>query len=198
MVPPQVKLSIVIPTIAGREESLARAIEAYEKYTKGISHEIIVVKDEPTWPTACNVGYGRAKADIILFGADDLDPCKGWWREPVFWLSKRDELPNPKVMDYSEDGVFSNHLDGEDLDLTHFTRVPIMRRDQWERIGPWPELIYYADIWVSEKARTLGIRTRNIHSYKFIHHWSQIGRVDSKVNLDESGFALNREREKMV
>lgn len=192
------RLSVILPTISGREASLARALAAYEDTLKGCSHEIIIVKDEPTWPTACNVGYKRSKGDVVHFSADDLEPLPGWWKEPLKALKTIDELPNPKVLDYSIDGNFSNVKDGADGDLTHFTRIPIMTRSQYERIGPWPEIVYYADIWVSEKARTLGIRTRCMHSYQFLHHWCGIGRVDSTANLDAAGFALNRLREEMV
>ena len=73
-----------------------------------------------------------------------------------------------------------------------------MRRDQYERIGPWPEIPYYADLWVSEKGRTIGIETRMIHSYAFVHHWSQIGRIDTVRNLDESGRELKALREQMT
>jgi len=168
-----------------------------ETLKDGPSHEIIVIKDGGTWPAACNQGYYESTGDVIYFGADDLEPLPGWYKEVLDWLKREDELPAAKVMD--PDGSFSNAIDGTNLELTHFTRVPIMRRDQWERIGPWPEdLIYYADLWVSEKGRTLGIRTRLFYSYIFLHHWSQIGRVDSKVNMDAAGWALNRHREAMV
>ena len=71
-----------------------------------------------------------------------------------------------------------------------------MRRDQWERIGRWPDdLIYYADLWVSEKGRHLGIETRMVHGFDFIHHWSGIKRVDSRTNLDASGQMLKLLRE---
>ena len=41
------------------------------------------------------------------------------------------------------------------------------RRDQYERIGAWPELNYVADVWLSEKARSLGIPTRKVDAYTF-------------------------------
>lgn len=194
------RLSVVIPTISGREESLARTVAAYENTLKKKSHELIVVKDESSWPRACNEGYARSSGDIVHFTADDLVPEADWYREVCAWLKNVDELPAAKVYDFGPGGSrrFSNAVDGSDLELVHFTRVPIMRRDQWERIGPWPEITYFADIWLSEKARTIGIRTRMFYSYVFFHHWSQIGRVDSKVNLDAAGFALNRLREQMV
>ncbi|HSE47497.1 MAG TPA: glycosyltransferase family A protein [Gemmatimonadales bacterium] len=195
------RLSIVIPTISGREESLERAVESFKQTTRGCQHEIIIIKDEPTWPEACNAGFYQSKGEVVLFSADDLDALRNWWKRPLAHLAEYDELPAPRVYDnHGPDGQrwLMNEKDGKDGDLTHFTRIPIMTRSQWERIGPWPNLIYYADMWVSEKARTLGIRTRMIYGFDFFHHWSQIGRVDSKENLDASGWHLNRLREEMV
>lgn len=191
----------MLPTISGREESLARAIASYADTLTGCSHEVIIVKDEPTWPEACNAGYYQSKGDVILFSADDLEALPGWWKKPLKHLSEHDELPAPRVYDFKGEfggRQFSNSLDGQDGDIPPFTRIPIMRRDQWERIGPWPAMIYYADIWLSEKARTLGIETRMVYGFDFFHHWSEIGRVDSVKNLDASGEMLRRLRKEMA
>lgn len=188
-------LSIVIPTISGREESYERARASYEA-TTDCEHEIITIRDAETWPTACNEGYAQAQGDIVHFTADDLEALPGWWQGAVQMLEERDELPAAAVYDYRPppEGHFANAVDGPDGALVHFTRVPILRRDQYERIGPWPEIVYYADLWVSEKARTLGIETRINYTYAFVHHWSQVGRVDSQANLDGAGRDLARLR----
>lgn len=186
-------LSVIIPTLYGREDSLKRCVDAYEA-TGPPEMEIITVANKPTWPTACNIGYTMAKGDILHFSADDLEPLDGWWQEAFAWLEEHDELPAPKVMDFSVDGPWHNHMDGPDKAIPEFTRIPLMRRDQYERIGPWPEYNYVADIWLSEKARTLGIETRNIHSYAFVHHWSQVGRTDNHRTLVEASRVLQRLR----
>lgn len=190
-------LSVVVPTITGREESLARTLDSYEKTLEGVEHEIIVVKDEPTWPRACNVGYIQSVGDIIHWTADDLEALPGWYDDVPAFLEK-DELPAPAVYDYREDGKFSNAEDGGDGATTWFTRIPVCRRDQAERIGLWPEIIYYADVWFSEKARAIGIETRMLYSYRFVHHWCGIGRVDSAKNLDQSGRELRALRANLV
>jgi hypothetical protein len=190
-------ISIVIPTISGREDSLARCLASYEDTLVGTDREIIIIKDRPTWPTACNEGYEQAKGDIIHFTADDLEALPGWHVDAIPMLVERDELPAPRVMNFSPDGQFDNPEDGADGEITHFTRVPTLTRSQYERIGPWPEIIYYADLWVSEKARTLGIETRMLYSYAFVHHWSGIGRVDTRANLNKAGEELELLRTRM-
>lgn len=190
-----VRLSVVIPTITGREESLLNIRRAYRDTLGDLPHEIIVVKDEPSWPRACNVGYEKSRGECIHFTADDLEPLPGWWRRTLARLWAFDELPAAKVMNHSADGPWDNWMDGEDGALTHFTRVPIMTREQYVSIGPWPETLdYAADVWVSERARTIGIQTRMLHSYAFVHHWSQIGRIDTPEVLAGAAAELDRLR----
>ena len=194
------KLSVVIPTITGREDSLARAIAAYTETLDGTNYEIITVLDKPNWPAACNEGYRQSAGDVIHFSADDLEPMPGWHVEALLTLSVKDELPAPRVYNYlpPPEGEWANPEDGSHGAIPEFTRIPIMRRDQYERIGEWPEMPYYADLWVTDKGRTLGIETKMVHGYDFIHHWSQVGRLDSKANLDASGAQLRRLRQQLA
>ena len=59
----------------------------------------------------------------------------------------------------------------------------MMSRDQYDLVGPWPRIAYYADVWLSEVARMHGIETRMVYSYQFVHHWSQVGRLDDDKTL---------------
>lgn len=191
-------LSVIVPTISGREDSLARCLASYEDTLQdGPSYEIIQVKDRPSWPAACNEGYRLSEGDVVHFTADDLEACPGWWERAIDRCRATDELPAPRVYDYMREGKFANAEDGEDGEITWFTRIPIMTREQYDRIGSWPLIDYYADLWVSEKARAIGIETRMVYGYDFVHHWSQIGRVDTKEILDKSGIELERLRKRM-
>lgn len=182
-------LAVVVPTISGRESSLALTLAAYEA-TLERSYELIVVKDEHSWPHACNLGFQQTKADVILFGADDLEPLPGWWETAQRALRLRDELPAPRIM--RPEGIFDNAADGPDKALVWFTRVPIMRRDQYRRIGPWPDITYFADVWVSERAGRLGINTRILYGYAFLHRRSEVGRVDTPENMTRARREFNR------
>jgi hypothetical protein len=159
-------LSIIVPTISGREDSLARCLNAYKR---GSPHdaEYIVVKDRANWPTACNEGFRQAKGNLLHFTSDDLEPFEEWWTEVLFHISEHDEFPAPKVFNHSADGEWDN------------------------AIGPWPEIDYGADVWLSERGRTLGIETRMFHSYAFVHHWNQVGRIDTPERLAESDRQLH-------
>lgn len=179
-------ISVIVPTISGREDSLKTVVAAYEETLADVEHEIIVVKDYPTWPDACNEGFARSVGDILHFSADDLEPLPAWYKPALDWLDEYDELPAARVWDRVVEGPHLNTEDGGNQDITWFTRVPICTRDQYERIGTWPSIIYLADVWFSEKARSIGIETRLIFGYDFLHHRSDIGRVDSPENMDRS------------
>jgi glycosyltransferase involved in cell wall biosynthesis len=185
-------LTVVIPTITGRETDVARCINAYEATSPDAA--LIIVKDKTSWPAACNEGYRQSTGDIIHFTADDLEPLPGWWQEATAAMKTEDILPAAKVLNHSADGVWDNAGDGP---FPHFTRVPIMRRDQYERIGEWPEFNYVADVWVSEKGRTLGIETRMFHSYAFVHHWAQVGRRDGPQDMAAAANTLTELRAAM-
>ena len=187
-------ISIVIPTQTGREESLERALTAYEQTLEGWEWQLVLVKDAPSWSRGCNEGYLQAEHDIIQFGADDLEAQPRWFEEAYALLEERDELPAAKVLNHSADGFFDNWADGKDQEIVHFSRIPLMRRDQYERIGPWPAVDYASDIWVGEKAFSLGIRTRMLFSYCFVHHWSQIKRTDTPTRLQAAERELKRLR----
>ncbi len=171
-------LSVVIPTITGREESFEKILAAYQTTLADVSHEIVVVKDEPNWPSACNAGYHQTTGEIVHFTADDLEPVPGWHQEAVQLLEVEDVLPAGYVWNHVYEGPAADN-DGAPGELTWFTRVPIMRRDQWERIGRWPNMDLFADVWLSEKARGLGIETKLVETYRFVHHWSQVNRFST-------------------
>jgi hypothetical protein len=187
-------LSVVVPTIEGREDSYLRCVNAYHDSLDDGDYEIVRIVGAANWPTACNRGARRAIGDVLHFTSDDLEPLPGWHVDALALLAQADELPAPRVMNYTADGVWDNACDGPDGALTHFTRIPIMRRDQYDRIGPWPEIDYGADVWLSEKGRVVGIQTRMVHSYSFIHHWNQVGRLDDPGRLAEAARALEQHR----
>lgn len=181
------KLSVIVPTITAREQSLKRTVNAYLKTLGTVQHEIIVPCDYPSWPAACNAGGEIARGVVLHFGADDLVPC-GDWYAPCLPVIAAGELPAPPVVWNYEYGVTRGSDDGPPGTLCRFTRVPIMSWAQYRLIGPWPELIYFADCWVSDKARFLGMETRTVAGYEFVHYWEQEGRLDGDKDAMDSAY----------
>lgn len=182
------KVGVVVPTIEGRDESLQRTLDAYRATLGGVDYELVVLRNRRYWPVACNEATGMllGAVDVIHYGADDLVPLHGWL-EAALPLLEAGELPAPQVWDYfhTEGPPQSETIDGPPGSLCRFTRVPILTAEQAVAIGPWPEIAYFADCWVSDKARTLGYETRVAGGYSFVHHWHTVGRLDGDPVLME-------------
>lgn len=171
-------ISVIVPTVTGREQWLENCLHAYDITTLGF--EVIIEKDHPTCGKAWNAGIARARGDYIHLTADDLQPWPGWW-QAAKQVADQGFLPAPRIV--KPDGRLEScgHLDRErpDGESTGFTRIPFMTRAQLDRIGPMIELHYFTDIYVSERGRDLGIDTRVCRNYLFTHHWAMEGRLDT-------------------
>ena len=168
-------ISVVIPTISGREASFEMVCAAYRR----TDVELVSVKDYPSWSAGCNAAIGQTTGDVIHFGADDLEPVPGWDAAALECLSAG-EIPAAQVWDHRLGGPCANEAeDGPAGSLTAFSRVPSLTREMADRIGPWPTFHYYADNWIGDKARALGYPIRVTAGYSFIHHWHPVGRLDA-------------------
>ena len=191
------KISVIMPTISGREESLARMVAAYHERTP---HELEIInpKDYPSWPAGCNAGQLRATGDVLHFASDDLEPLEGWATAMLESL-RADEIPAPQLWDFawSAKAPVNAAADGPPGVITAFSRVPSLTWEMADAIGPWPEMAYYADNWVSDKARILGWETRVMGDYRFVHHWHQTGRLDKGDWVGRNKPLYNAERAKL-
>ena len=192
------RISVIMPTITGREDSRERMVQAYRDRTPGHELQIINPKDYPSWPAGCNAGQLEATGDIWHFGSDDLEPMDGW-AEPMIACLAANEVPAPQVWDFAwtDSPPVNERADGPPGTITTFTRVPAFSRAMAEAIGPWPIMDYYSDNWCSDKARSLGWETRVTAGYRFVHHWSQVGRLDAGDWVSRSIGLYNAERAKL-
>lgn len=221
-------VSVIIPTIQGREDHFARCYHAYAATLVGYSFELVWVVDWPNWPAACNEGFrriregeGATKPDspehLIHYTADDLVPhpgwfeaaclelCEGWAKRPTIsgetfgtvqeetW-DRQPFVPAPYLYDADlEAGLMTDRwisevAEGDHGTLVAFSRIPTLTFAQAERVGPWPEIDYYADCWLGEimAAWSPPIRARKSRDYAFTHHWAQVGRLDSPERMAEA------------
>lgn len=189
-------LAIVIPTVAGREQLLHRCCGAFRQTAPLAS--VIVVEGEPTCGAAWNRGADLAVRQFadsgtvlrwLLFAADDLIPQPGFL-DPALWFADRGQLPAPVLL--NEDGsVWNPHeRPGE---LVAFPRVPLLRLDVWDRLGPItgdPPLHYYSDVWLGRHGDWCPV----VSSYRFTHLWADQGRIhDSEPDRVRYEQALQEE-----
>ncbi|GAC1530914.1 MAG: hypothetical protein NVS3B1_23620 [Marmoricola sp.] len=170
------RISVIVPTVYGREASLGRCIAAYEATTPDI--EVIVRHNHPTCASAWEHGAKAATGDALHFTADDLEPHPGW-AEAAIDTIHRDAIPAPFVY---RDGKLEScgGVQQELADLSpapNISVIPFCSAEQWQWIGPHlVDAHYYTDNWFTYRARRAGFPVLVRSGYAFNHHWAQPGR----------------------
>jgi hypothetical protein len=180
-------ISVVIPTISGREHWLGNCIHAYERCSGDI--EIITVTDRETCGEAWAEGGKRAQGDFIHFTADDIEPHDGW-DEAAIHCAMGGALPSARILSTDGSlqscGIWGAEMpEGTETDIA---RVPFLTREWWE-LGNWClPAHYYTDNWISKRGQQLGIPTKVCRDYLFTHHYAPEGRVDARIDADRAIF----------
>jgi hypothetical protein len=180
-------ISVIVPTIAGREHWLDKCRAAYEATT--VDYEFIVLRDYPTCGEAWNDGLLQAKGDYVHLTADDIEPHPGWWQIGIQWLHMR-VLPAPRIL--NPDGSLQSCGDtNEEMPTgtpTDLQRVPFFPRELLSAIYPILEIHYMTDYWVTHQARKAGWPTRVVREFSFTHHYAPEGRVDARLQRDMDAY----------
>jgi hypothetical protein len=171
-------ISVIIPTITGREQWYARCLAAYYA-TSPADTEYVTVLDRPTCGVAWNEGAARGRGGYLHFSADDLEPHPGWW-EAAIGCVEAGGVPSARIL--NADGSLQSCGEwGEELPdgtATFIARVPFCSRDQWDLIGPIIETHYYTDNHFTYRGLCAGIPTVIVRAYLFTHHFASEGRLD--------------------
>lgn len=170
-------ISIVVPTIAGREDHLARCLAAYEANTTQ-PFELIVEHDHPAVGPAWNAGAERATGDFIHLTADDLEPHPGWDMVALETV-ERGALPAPRVINQhgTLDSCGLHGVEMEDWAPVPMSVIPFLPVLLWEDyVRPVLPIHYFTDNWISLRAARAGWPTMVRRGFQFTHHWAQWGR----------------------
>lgn len=179
-------ISVIVPTIRGREHWLKRCERAYCETTENF--EFIVLRDYPTCGAGWNAGIVQASGEYINLSADDLEPHAGWWEAAV---ESVDEgiLPCPRILNpdgsLQSCGTFAE--EAPDGTPSVVARVPFLSREMVETLGPIFENQYMGDHWITWKASRYGWPTLVNRSMVFTHHFAMEGRIDS-LNADVKAY----------
>ncbi len=161
------RISVIIPTIDGREDDLARCVAAYAERSVHDT-QLVVVNNLPTCAHAWNNGAEEAAGDYLHFTADDLEPHAGW-DDAAIEVVLAGGVPAPRVLE-------NDLRDGRDGEVMPMTAIPFCSKAQWERIRPVLEIHYYSDDYFSHRARLAGWPAVFNSRYLFTHHRAQPGR----------------------
>lgn len=169
-------ISIVIPTIAGREAHFERCLAAYEDRSAS-SIQIIVERDHPAVGPAWNAGAARATGEYLHLTADDLEPHEGWDVAAIAAV-EAGYLPAPRVTNQLGrlDSCGLHGVEMENGAHVPMSVVPFLPMTLWGEVGPVLPIHYFTDNWISWRAARAGWSTRVRRDFAFTHHWAEHGR----------------------
>lgn len=169
-------ITVVIPTVSGREADLARCIDAYMSRS---AHTISIVTflNFPTCAEGWNAGAAEATGDYLHFSADDLEPHEGWDLAAIE-ATERGALPAPRIVNQHGrlDSCGLHGVEMEDWARVPMSVIPFMPHELWKQIGPVPPIHYFSDNFISWRAARVGWPTAVRRGFAFTHHWAQPGR----------------------
>lgn len=179
-------LSLVVPTIAGREELLSQTREALrevirEDFGSGADVELITPEDYPCIGEAWNAGAAQAVGRYLWLGADDVILATGSLSAAIEAVD-RGIYPSPRIL--TADGAIHScgtmgqgALMGECATDTACVSspFPMIERDMWARIGPCIPTHYYADDYLAWSATNNGLVVRVIREYEMTHLDGTVG-----------------------
>ena len=186
-------ISIICPTIDGREHWLERCERSYRETTTG-EFEFVVFRNLPSCNAAWNKGIPSVEGDVIHLTADDIEAHPGWMDSG---LSALDQgfLPCPRIL--NTDGSLQSCGDDDqekpDGTPSQVARIPLFKREWVDYFYPFPEIQYMGDYWLTAKCAEVGIPTFVVRDYLFTHHYAQEGRLYTMENdMKEYNEALRR------
>jgi len=166
-------ISVVIPTIAGREDWLKNCLAAYEAVSPADT-QYIVIKDQPTCGHGWVEGNKEATGNYVQFSADDLEPTERWWVDPVEML-KCGIIPacnvlTPKYLPATCDSPLG--------DMGHWpnVQVPLLTKEMLEDPRWLLPIHYGSDDWISYWAVKKGYQVVRSERYRMLHHVAEEGR----------------------
>lgn len=174
-------VSVVIPTIQGREALYEQTVNAYRNTTPpGYELEVITPRDHPTIGEAWTAGAKVATGEYLHLSADDVTPHDGWLVACVEAVAAGC-YPAPKLTrpDGSVEACGSlggGMLLGECLDWTPCvtSAFPFMPRPDEPLLVP--AIHYYADDYLAHRARVLGLKPVVRTGFHLTHHEGTVGR----------------------
>lgn len=211
------KVTVVIPTVKGREGYMERCLRGYRERSGGVELEFAIIPNAPSCGLAWQAGAEKATGDLLHFTADDIVPGEDWL-PPMVEAVERGNVPVAGVI-----ACRAEMLDGHDYPLpgkpylesdlhyfegearsvpdwtpadgpSEYPSIPFCSMEQWSRIGPMIAAHYGTDKWFGDRAKRAGFQPVVRHGSVFYHYAALPGRVpkaEGWFHLDRITFDLN-------
>lgn len=179
-------LSLIVPTIPGREYLLEQTIDGLRKAVAADfpdeDVQVIVPENYATIGEAWNAGMEDAEGEYAWLGADDAVVAPGALEaaraaaEQGFWPSPR--ITNPDGTLHSCGTLGQGALLGECATGTrcHASPFPFFAVKHWDAIGPCLPIHYYADDYLGWRAESALIEPVVVREYEIRHLEGKVGR----------------------
>jgi glycosyltransferase involved in cell wall biosynthesis len=171
-------LSVVLPTISGREHWLGKALASISETVD--DYELLVYLDKPTCGVGWNLGIEEAKGDYVLLFADDLEAHPGWFQAGTQALGEG-VIPCPRIL--NPDGTLQScgtyAEEAENGTPSVVARVPLLTRCMAQTMFPIFDNQYMGDHWITYRGKILGWPTLVVREMVFTHHFAMEGRIDT-------------------
>lgn len=156
---------VAIPTIKARGDAWEDVAQAWQDMTP---EPVLCVPSwrVGSWSAGLNeVWENHPGADIMVMGSDDMIPRAGWLEAIEPYLDRG--VLAPQVIDPRFTRFGPEVSDGQEVDMSSF---PILSQRFLRQVFPLPpELHYYSDNLISDKARKHGTPTVAVPSCVIDH-----------------------------
>lgn len=172
-------ISVIVPTVDGREDHLERCVTAYHTLAPGnYQLELLIERNHRSCGLAWQAGAERSRTgDFIHLTDDDIEPRPDW-HAPAIEAVERGFIPAPQV--YDPNGYPQSHpcvgSVAPDWTPVHMSALPFCSRQQWEKITPLMTSHYFTDDFFSFRANQAGWMPRLRIGYAFTHWWATVRR----------------------
>lgn len=185
---PCATLVVALPTVAGREDHLARCEAALRATVPADVRLVIDIrKDRATcgevWNEVARQAQALPPAEYgqvhLLCLADDLEPLHGWYAAAVHVVENLAATPSALIYTAKpgEPDSVESHGDWaaryDAPTAVSMSRIPFCRAEQWV---PIPPIHYFSDNAFSSAMQMQGVQMVAVREYAFRHHWAMAGR----------------------
>lgn len=189
-------VSVVIPTIKGREALVEKTVAAFRASVPGTGLQVVLVKDRMGIGRGWNDGVPPCEGEYLMLAADDILPAPGWLDAAVE-AADAGYYPAPHIDTVGGEVLATGSMGGgwlltgcADWAPVCSSQFPFLRRDLWNRIGPSMEIHYYADDYLAARARAAGLIPCYREGYRLTHLEGLTGRSEMvrRSGIDRLAF----------
>jgi hypothetical protein len=211
-----VKVSIVIPTVDGREAYLGKCVKYYTERTDA-DVELIIERNLFSGGLAWQVGSEKATGDYLHLTNDDIVPGEDWlshcvqscevgnvpvvcvvWGTAEVFDENNNPIPGNPTNQYTThfEGHHKIQPNGKLAKLkneSEYPSLPFCSMEQWQNIAPMIPTQYATDKWFGYRAKLAGYPNECVES-KFYHYVASEGRdgmIDGWLGQDRLTFDAN-------